>query len=770
MVVGRRVLRTSVARSALLVFVLATSLGFALFSATAARRTTTAFDRFVAWSDAADVVTGGAAGDVPVADLFDDIEALPSVVDSQRSMAIGLNGAVVHGNELPPPRFFASATDLSDTGRFDRPLVLEGSIPDEPSADQGVVDFGTARQLDLEVGDEVTLIASPSEDVPPVEVPIEVVAVVSVPSTIPTVAGYQFNGIVMGQAFLDAHPELVDPYESSLSMRLRHGLDSVDDLRDEMRDAGLEVDIQDRGSVEVGAKRLFTLEATTMWVAACLALLVGLPVAYQLLRRDAAAGRRTVETVLALGASRRQIASAAAARAGVLAIAASALAAVGSVVASPLSPVGLARNAEVDRGIYVDGFVLAAGIALFIAATVLLGWLAAVRGALSVRAPASGRAPRTRQPRVPVAVGMRMATGSRGAVAVAGIGALAFVSLLVVGIAVAASSLESVPDDPEVSGGSWDGFMVVGDSARAAVDKTLDQEPEVSSYGPGGWTSLVVDGQEVYTLYLPDDMEPAIAAGRAPTTDHEIALGAEAMRRLGVGIGDEVPASFPGSDLDQRRLTVTGESISAAPLFFSHAPDDSAVVAFDLTPSETDGSSPELVRFTDRGRDPQATLEQIKQDMPDGSVWFSFARSRRGDIVALEELEGLIRAILVMAAVLALASLLHQVLVTNRRNVSELAVLRAVGFTSGNVTEAGVAHGGTLASLTALVAIPVGLAAGSVAWRYLADELVVLPRTRYDLVEILAVGAAVVLLAALIAGALARRGARRPVARALRAE
>jgi ABC-type lipoprotein release transport system permease subunit len=364
-----------------------------------------------------------------------------------------------------------------------------------------------------------------------------------------------------------------------------------------------------------------------------------------------------------------------------------------------------------------------------------------------------------------------MATGPRGAVTAAGIAALAFVSLLVVGIAVAASSLESVPDDPEVSGGSWDGLMVVDPAARPAVEGALDEDPDISAHGSGGWTTFEVKGQEVYTLSLPDGMEPAIAEGRAPRTDREIALGAEAMRRLGVQLGDEVPVSFPGYGLDPRTLTVTGESISAAPLFYSHAPDDSAVVTFEMPASEdSDGAESELVRFRDRASDPQSTLERVVADLPEGSVYFSFARSRRGDVVALEELEGLINAILVMAAGLALASLLHQVLVTHRRNASEMAVLRAMGFTRSNIAEAGAAHGGTLATITALVAIPVGLAAGSTAWHYLAGELVVLPRTQYDLPTIIGVAVLVVALAAALAAFLARRSARRPVAAALRAE
>lgn len=771
MLLARRVLRTSVARTGLLVVVLATSLGFALFSATAARRTATAFDRFVVWADAADAITGGAPEDVPPAELFDEIEALPSVVDSQRSLAIGLTGAEVHGKVLEPSRFFASTIDGGAARRFDRALVLAGEIPDDPAVDEGIIDFVTARQLDLDVGDEVTLLAAVEEGVPPTELPIEVVAVVSAPTSIPTVAGYQFNGIVMGPSFAEAHPELIDPFSSSLTLKLRHGLDSVDDLRQEMDEAGIEIDLQDRGFVEVGAKRLFTLEATTMWVATVLALLVGLPVAYQLLRRDAAAGRETIETVLAIGASRRQLALAATARGAGLAVLAGAIAVVGAVLASPLSPVGLARNAEVDRGIYIDGAVLAIGVPLFVVAVALVGLVAIARGALSSRRPVPReRASRSHQPRVPLAVGMRMATGSRGPVTVAGIGALAFVSLLVVGIAVAASSLASVTDDPEVSGGAWDGFMVLGADARPAVEEALSEEPDVAAYGPGGWATIAVLDEDLYTLYLPDGMEPAIASGRAPRTDHEIALGATAMERLGVQVGDEVPVSFPDYDLEPRELTVTGESIAAAPLFFSHAPDDSAVVAFEIPSTESDGSEPELVQFRHGTGDPQKTLEQVVAAMPEGSVYFSFARGRRGDVVALEELEGLVRSILAMAAALALASLVHQVLVTHRRNASEMAVLRAMGLTGLNVAETGAAHGGTLAAITAVLAIPSGLAVGSTAWRYLAGELVVLPRTRYDVVAIVGVAIAVIVLASIIAAALAHRGARRPVAEALRAE
>jgi hypothetical protein len=362
-----------------------------------------------------------------------------------------------------------------------------------------------------------------------------------------------------------------------------------------------------------------------------------------------------------------------------------------------------------------------------------------------------------------------MATGTRGAVAVAGIGALVFVSVLVVGIAVAASSVRALPDHPEASGGAWDGYLVA-DPSNAAVEEALDESQEVTAYGLGGWAVLEAEGEALPTVFLPASMEPVMTSGSAPRADDEIALGAAAMRRLGVGVGDEVEVSFPGTEVRARQLTVTGETINASPLYLTFPPDDAGVVGFDMPAGLFPGAPNEVVRFARDGTDPQAALERVVAGMPEGAVFFSFARARRGDVVALEELGGLISAILTMAAVLAVASLLHQVLVTGRRNASAVGVLRALGFTRADVAEAGGVHGATLAAITAVVAVPVGLAAGSLAWRFLADQLVVVPRTRYDLGAIIAVSVAVVLLAALLAAVLARRGARRPVARALRAE
>jgi hypothetical protein len=765
-VVARVVLRTSRARTLLLLLVLSVSLGFGLFAATGARRTATAFDRFIAWSQPPDVTTGPSYGDTPIGQQLDELAALAPVLASERADTIAVEGIDIGGGHIvPPTRMVAVALEDLGSEGLERGLVLHGALPSSLPADAGVIDVSTADRFGLEVGDRVSLHIDAHAPMP-----IDIVAVISVPRAIPTLAGFQFGGIVLGPAFLAAHRDLVDPYEAGLSIWLRPGA-TLDDLQAAMEDAGLGDIALGPGidTSEVGAERLFTLEATAMWVAALLALVVGLPIAYQLARRDAAANRRRIDIVLALGASRKQVVVAAALRGAVVAATATIGAAVGALVASPAIPVGLARYAEIDRGIHADLTVLLLAIPLYVVAVAGLTALATWRGAWPPRPAIVGRrAPRVAQ--VPVAMGARMATGSGGAGSIAGLGALVLMAVVLIGMSVTVASLTTVPRKAELAGGVWDAFLELSPDTADAIDERLDAMPEVRAHGVGGWLELDTGREQVLAISLPPvaGMPPALVRGRAPQGDGEVALGDAAMDRLGVGIGDELEVTvYP--DPAKRSLVVTGEVLVAAPLFQSHLPDDAALVTLPPTFVGDPADRSELVRFED-GVDPEAAVDALLAELPPGSVQFAFGRGQRGDVIALQRLQGLVRALLAMAATLALASLVHQLLITTRRNARSLAILRALGFTPGDVGSAGAAHGLVVATVTAALALPLGVALGTVAWRYLAGELNVLPTPTTDVVVHLMVAVTVVVGASVLAAALARRSARGSVTATLRAE
>ena len=122
----------------------------------------------------------------------------------------------------------------------------------------------------------------------------------------------------------------------------------------------------------VDALRLFALAA----------VFAGMLVTAQALARLVAADSLDGRTLDALGATRRQRALVAAARASVSVVVGAVLAVILAIAVSPLFPLGPARSAELDEGVHVDRVVLLVG------AIALIGVLG-----LAVRVDRAGGAP-----------------------------------------------------------------------------------------------------------------------------------------------------------------------------------------------------------------------------------------------------------------------------------------------------------------------------------------------------------------------------------------
>ena len=155
---------------------------------------------------------------------------------------------------------------------------------------------------------------------------------------------------------------------------------------------------------------------------------------------------------------------------------------------------------------------------------------------------------------------------------------------LIVGVAaltatvVALASVDHLADRRDLAGATWDAAVLTPLDAdgKPDIDRALARVgavPGVAAVAPGGWLSgglngeeLLVDGVAVEAQVFGDDhsIQPAIRAGRAPSSTGEVALGRAVMRELGVGIGDGVvlSSSAGGPTVPGR---VVGEVVLASP-------------------------------------------------------------------------------------------------------------------------------------------------------------------------------------------------------------
>jgi hypothetical protein len=119
---------------------------------------------------------------------------------------------------------------------------------------------------------------------------------------------------------------------------------------------------------------------------------------------------------------------------------------------------------------------------------------------------------------------------------------------------------------------------------------------------------------------------------------------------------------------------------------------------------------------------------------------------------------------------LAAVTLAHLIVSVVRRRRRDLAVVRALGMTRGQVRRSVVVSACLVAGAALLVGIPLGLAAGRLSWAAFARNLGVVPDLRLPVTALLVIIPAAALGAAVIALAPAFLAARRPPGPALSAE
>ena len=796
-------------------------LGGAVFAAAAgARRTETAYARFLDAARASDVFI--TPFERRLRSSYEEIRRLPQVADA--ALAAVPVMAKVSPSGAGDFLIFAMA---SADGRYgytvNRPKLLDGRLPRRDRPAEVLVDPRTARQLGLSLGEALTLRAFDEE--PPDRAHIDPRE--GRPATFRVVGIGVFPDQVVPTQFFEELPRLLlTPaayrlYGASarsvvfeeIFVRLRPGADlhafraAVERITAEDPEAG-GYDLGFDRDRTAKVQRAIRPQAAAVTVFAVLAAVAGLLIVGQALARQILVDSTEYPVLTALGMSRRQLVLLNVVRVGLIGGCGGVLGAVMAIALSPAMPVGPARLAEPNPGVSANVLLLAVGVGalvvLLLAMTAWPIWRATSRGAgggatvPGAHRPSPTGAALARMGAPPTVVaGVRLALEpghGRSAVPVR----TTIAGTVVAVLAIAASltfgeNLGDLVSKPARYGQAWDASLEGGFSLLPtnAVGGRLQRDRAVAAFSGGNAGEVSLGGRRVPAVgidRLQGAVFPTLLEGRPPATSDEIVLGTKVMRRLRRSLGDYVAVTVGGIG---RKMRIVGRAVFPAiglPGYSATGLGEGAAVTGDVLPppsadprySAEDVYSFFLVRFRpDAARDglrrlqadarrPQGPFGAPCQTNTNGPCVFT--TQRPGDIANYAGVRATPLALAAVLVVLGVASLAHGLVTSVHRRRRHLAILRALGFGGRQVSATVAWQATTVGLLAVVIGLPLGVALGRWAWVLFAHRLGVETEPLVPIGLLLAAVPAAVVGSNLLALLPARSARRSDPAAELRAE
>jgi len=795
----------------------------ALGALAGARRTSTAYDRYLTSSNASDALVNvpGVLPGMPVLRPARLISALPGVTSS--AIYVGMNALPVVRGKVNPS-FLTNGVNGSLDGEYfrqDRMTVIAGKLPSLGSTRQIALTPVIAHMFGVGVGGQVAYRFSNQYNpagAPPITRVFRVTAIVEVPPVLVDQADVG-QGAVLPPG---ATRQLLAYYEYAwVGVRLHGGTSGINALQHELtrlasalqvqinhaatrRTSGLSFGISRSDVIRTQAQQAIRPQAVALTVfggiaALAMLMLVGQGL-MQLLSRSAAG----VSAVRAVGATRGQAAVAVALPGAFAIIGAAALAVVGAVALSPLAPVGPVRRFDPARGIQADGLVLGLG-----SAALLLGLLAlmARRAIRPAGSAAENRPSAVAQLAASAGLPPCAVVGSRNALEaesgqrtvpawVTLLGSVAAVTAVVVA-AVFGASLTSLITHPSQYGWNW-GILIqtqggYGTFGPGAMDRLVGRQPAVAAWSSFGFSQLQVGGREIPVLGLQRHRglaEPPTTSGRPLAGSGEIELGTVTLRELGKKTRDTVAVGSPPHQRTFRIVgTVTlpsfglveaehvslgrGGMLSDSDLLMAEGTDATAAsqpgsaaatslpsaVAIKLAPGTSDLERSSLVH----------RITSANPDRTPGGT-YELGRVRAAAVADASGMGSQPLALALGLAAAAVLSLALTVLASVRRRRRELALLKTLGMTRRQLRSIVAWQTSVILVVAAVVSVPLGIAGGRWAWEAFAGSLGVVPATVIP-VPALLIGLLGLLAAGnLLSAAPASLAARIPAAATLRAD
>jgi hypothetical protein len=441
----------------------------------------------------------------------------------------------------------------------------------------------------------------------------------------------------------------------------------------------------------------------------------------------------------------------------------------GAIALSPLAPVGPVRQYDPVRGVHADWLVLGAGgAALLLLLMLQLTWLAwrAVRpGNELTRARPAALALAASRAGLPLTVvtGVRYALERgngrlRAPVRATLAGSVVAITALVAAV-VFGTSLNGLTTNPVRQGWTWQLLLQSqggwGSWYPFNMSPLMAGQPGLLGWSELGFGQLTIAGAEVPVMGVQTEpgvrkVEPPTTAGHPLTGTNQIELGAVTMRQLGLRIGDRVRAGK-----NTTPLTVVGtvtmpsvgviltdhpslgrgammlESTLLAAEFGPH-PDRNAAADED-SPAST--ALPATMIFDTRTAAGARALSHrilrtLTREQPEsaGSIYPLQPGQELGASVRnAGQMGGEPLALAAGLAAAALLALALTILASVRQRRRDLALLKALGLRAGQLRAVIGWQTTTILLIAVIAGVPLGIAVGNWTWGAFSDWVGVVP-------------------------------------------
>jgi hypothetical protein len=733
--------------------------GLVLAAAAGARRTEAAYPQLVAASNQADALIFDTEPNPQIPPISSArVESLTQVAEAGHLRAFETREPV---NPFGSP---AGNAYMATTG-VSRAHVVAGRAFRANQRSEVMVDYTLANQDRLRPGSRLTLhFWRPKREAPwladytarPVAMSFAVVGIVATPGQFPPQDGDYFSGpgVYLTPAFVNAHRHDLASYDASV-IRLKPGSADAFTAAVATLTNGLPANAGAPAAQDKQVQYGFHLQAVAMWLLAALLAIVAVLVLAQLLIQRLTADSRSWQSRWALGMTRGQLIGSGGLQAIFIGTCAGLTAAITAIALSPLAPIGAAAEAELHPGIAVDVPVVIGGaLVLVVLAALVSAWplrrlasLATVGLSVPSQQRPGGLVSRAgmqagRSGLPPAALmGVRFALDpgqgrrdvpGRSTVAGAVLGITAIVGALTFG-----ASLTHLTSTPRLYGVSWDAEILNGSgpAAMRAAIPVLRRSPQVEGQAwlIQGLTLTV--GRAVTEAQVIEpiagSVPSSIAAGRAPESGGEIALGAATMRILHTHVGGYVRAgSGFRASAPQFRMRVVGSAVLSPGSIVGHLGDGAILTKAGLGHIRLVLPAPPyeiVVRFRPGIDTAAATMTLRRQLSRVGGQFFVGSPQPPTDLIDFGQVTYLPFALGAILATLALLLVSYLLVSTVRRRRRELAIVKTLGFVRWQVRQTVAWQASTLLIIAMAAGIPLGIAAGRWSWELLARQQGVVP-------------------------------------------